>query len=535
MQHLFVALICLLILARPFSSHADGPISIPSAADQAYCREIAALALKYGTDGKLPDTVTVEGIPCPSGEAAKCLLAIMENVMEKCNREGKEAIPKEDIDRIATLHQALRAELAQMDAYLRRQASIEEMFARPENPALEYKIGVNGFLRGEAVGNFRLPDFSYQPGHGEGRFLYRVKPYAYWHPTDWLDMHVEGQGYGFIGGNQEFSRYSLYQGYVEAHLPGSDLLALKAGRQEFNYGSAFVLGTDAFYDGLTFDAARLRVKPLAQLTVDLLGGAYARPWSGGISGNLAGGYATYAFSEGNAVEAYYFRTDGSVVRHDGEYLNVWGIRGTAALGPVTLEIEPVYESGRIYGQSGSKDTISAYGGHLDMNVDTTMAGIHNHLFASFALGSGSKDAANGITTRKEFRTSDNSSSLVGDMHVLGDMSGVTVNGHRASGLQIFTLGWGIDLTKELNFSATGRYFNANSVEDGFPRHLGLETDFTLTWTVSDGLTLTAGYDRFFTGGFFRAATGSGKDIDYGYLMLQFDLSHAKPKAPARKG
>ena len=40
---------------------------------------------------------------------------------------------------------------------------------------------------------------------------------------------------------------------------------------------------------------------------------------------------------------------------------------------------------------------------------------------------------------------------------------------------------------------------------------------------------------FFTGGFFRDATGSTKDIDYGYLMLQFDISKSKPKLKAVKG
>jgi hypothetical protein len=115
------------------------------------------------------------------------------------------------------------------------------------------------------------------------------------------------------------------------------------------------------------------------------------------------------------------------------------------------------------------------------------------------------------------------------MSVVGDMSGITVGDHHASGLQIYTLGWGIDLTKEVNFSATGRYFRANNVEDGFSRNLGLETDFTLAYAMSDGLALIAGYDRFFTGGFFRDASGSGKDVDYGYLMVQFDLSRSKPK------
>lgn len=121
------------------------------------------------------------------------------------------------------------------------------------------------------------------------------------------------------------------------------------------------------------------------------------------------------------------------------------------------------------------------------------------------------------------------------MSLIGDLSGANAGGSHASGLQLFNLGWGIDIIKELNFSATGRYFYANAVPDGFSRNIGLETDFTLTYAMNDNLSVIAGYDHFFTGGFFRDATGSSKDIDYGYLMLQFDISKSKPRLKPVKG
>jgi hypothetical protein len=518
----FAAFLC--GAASAHEEHGDIPAKVPKG--HWACKEISELAVKYGALKKLPEKETLE-----KKELVESLLALLEKVQEKCEREGSEGVPAEDIERIAALHEALKDELAQYEGYQTRREAIEKMLAKPELPAFEYKVGVGGFLRGEGVGNFRLTDFSYAPGHGEGRFLYRVKPFAYWHPSDWLDIHAEGQGYGFTGGShQEYNKFSLYQGFIEAKLPGSDLLALKGGRQEFSYGSTFILGPDSFYDGLSFDAARLRVRPVESLTVDLLVGAYATPFSGGVEGNLAGAYATYAFSEGNAVEAYAFRDSGSTDHHVGEYLATWGLRGTAKLGPVAVEFEPVYQSGRAFNSVlGGNDRIDAFGGHLDLSTESVLAGFNNKFFASYAYGSGSRDAANGVSAAREFRTPNNDNSLVGDMSVIGDMSGVTVGDHHASGLQIYTLGWGLDLTKELNFSATGRYFLANNVEAGFSKNLGLETDFTLTYVMSDNLSLVAGYDRFFTGGFFRDASGSGKNIDYGYLMVQFDISKSKPK------
>ena len=525
---LFSVFLCGAALAH--ESHGDIPGKVPR--EHWSCKEIAELATKYGALKKLPEGESIE-----KKELAAPLLAVMEKVLERCEREGSETVPSEDLERIAALHEALKEEMARHEGYQLRREAIEKMLAKPELPEFAYKVGVGGFLRGEGVGNFTLTDFSYQPAHGEGRFLYRVKPYAYWHPTDYLDIHAEGQGYGFTGGShQEYNKFSLYQGFIEAKLPGSELLALKGGRQEFSYGSTFILGPDSFYDGLSFDAARVRIRPVEPLTVDLLVGAYATPFSGGVEGNLAGAYATYAFSEGNAVEAYAFRDSGSTDHHAGEHLATWGARFTGKAGPVAVEFEPAYQSGRTFNSArGANDRIDAFGGHLDLSAESVLAGYNNKFFLSYAYGSGSSNAANGVSAAREFRTPNNDNSLVGDMSVIGDMSGVTVNGHHASGLQIYTLGWGVDMTKDLNFSATGRYFLANNVEDGLSRRLGLETDFTLTYNLAEGLSFLVGYDRFFTGGFFRDASGSSEDIDYGYFMLQFDLSKSKPRMKPAKG
>lgn len=405
--------------------------------------------------------------------------------------------------------------------------------ADDSSSAIPDKFGVAGFLRIEGGGNFRLTDSSYAPGHGEGRFLYRVKPYACWHPAEWLDIHAEVQEYGFTGGSREDNKFSLYQGFAEAKLPGKEWLALKGGRQEFSYGSAFILGPDSFFDGLAFDAARFRIKPADSLDIDLLAGVYATPFSGGVKGNLAGAYVTYAFSAANTVEAYAFRDSGATDRHGGEHLDIWGLRGTGKAGPVTVEFEPVYESGRSFnGTTGGNDRIDAFGGHLDLTVEAVLAGYNNKFLTGYAYGSGSRGAANGAGSGREFKNPDNDTCLVGDMGLVGDLSGITVSGaggdHHASGLRIYTLGWGMDVTKKLNLAATGHYFLANRTEDGFSRRLGLEADFTLTYNPNEGLSLVLGYDRFFTGPFFRDASGSGKQIDYGYLMVQFDFSKVKP-------
>ena len=499
-------------------------------------KEVAALVEKFGAEKKLP-----EGKPCPKDEMIDCFVAALAKIVEKYDKEGSQAVSRDDLESIRTLIVALEADLFKIDGYRQIRRTIEQLIVEVEPPGVpyyKYKVGVNGFLRGEGQSNFRIPDASYTPGHSEGRFLYRVKPFAYWHPNNWLDIHLEGQGYGYTGGNQYLGKYSLYQGFVEAKLPREDVpgknwVALKAGRQEFNYGSAFILGADTFFNGLSFDAVRLRVQPqlpwLNYLTVDILGGRYATPFSDGIKGNLAGAYMTYKPAEDNTLEAYAFRDTGSEDHHSGERLDTLGFRSTSNVGMFGLEYEAVYQTGRLFNSTtGVNDKINAYGGHVDLTGAFKVDKYENSLFMSFALGSGDKNAAN-----KEFRNPNNDSSLVGDMNVVGDLSGIDVGDHHASGMQVYTLGWGIDIPvgtatqRKLNFSATGRKFVAGSVEDGFSRDVGIETDFTLTYILNKDYSLVVGYDRFFTGKFFRDATGSDKDIDYGYAMLVFNYDWTK--------
>ena len=502
---------------------------------------VKELLEKYGTEKRLP-----EGKPCPKEELLDCFMAILVKIVEVYDKEGAQAVSRDDLDSIRTLIVALEADLFRIGGYRQIRRTIEQLLVQIEPPGVpyyKYRVGVNGFLRGEGQSNFRIPDASFTPGQSEGRLLYRVQPFAYWHPNKYLDIHLEGQGYGYAGGNQNLDKYSLYQGFVEAKLPREDVagknwVALKGGRQEFNYGSSFILGSDTFFNGLSFDAVRLRLQPalpwLNFLTVDLLGGRYASPSSDGTAGNLYGAYLTYEPAEDNTIEAYAFRDTGAEDHRSGERLDTYGYRSVSSAGIFTLEHELAYQAGKLFNlNAGENENISALGGHVDLTGEFKVGKYDNAVFMSIAMGAGDKDAANGIGSSKEFRNLNNDSSLVGDMGVVGDLSGIDVGDHHASGIQVYTLGWGIDIPvgtatdRKLNFSATGRKFMAGSVEDGFSRDVGIETDFTLAYTHNKDFTLIVGYDRFFTGKFFRDAAGSDKDIDYGYAMLVFNYDWTK--------
>jgi hypothetical protein len=193
----FISLLGLMMLVVVPAEANERQALAHTVTEQKLCRTVGELANKYNAGKKLPDSVVAEGKSCPRDELAKCLLSLMDKVLEKCKKEGAGAVPLEDLARIEAAQEALKNELSGYEGYPVRRKEIQRILEAPELPPFVLKMGVNGFLRGEWAKNFNLVDFSFTSGHGEGRFLYRVKPYVYWHPTDYLDIHLEGQGYGF--------------------------------------------------------------------------------------------------------------------------------------------------------------------------------------------------------------------------------------------------------------------------------------------------------------------------------------------------
>jgi hypothetical protein len=402
----------------------------------------------------------------------------------------------------------------------------EEAAAKDPPDPLKFgpvKLGLDSLVRPETATNFSLGSFSFTPGNDEGRILFRLRPSVAVTPSENLTARVEGQWYAFYD-DKDFSLFSLYQGYVEGVLPHVEGVSLKAGRQELVYGGTFLLGADTFYDGLTFDAAKLSWKPAEKFSMDLFGGQYVKKWAGGIDGKLYGVYATYMPKEALSVDLYGFRDTGGAgethVGGDHEVTYSVGTRlsGNIAGKRVAFEVEPVYQFGRKNLDGASHNHIRAYGGHADLTLDPPLGRYPGKIFLSYAYGSGDGNPEEGKFT--EFHNPNNDTSIIGDMNVIGELAGLTVGGSAASGLHVFTAGGGVDLTEKLNLSLDGHYFRAVKVPAGFSREIGIESNLNFTYKLNNQISLLASANRFFTGDFFKDAAGSGKDINYVYAQLQ---------------
>jgi len=389
------------------------------------------------------------------------------------------------------------------------------------------KLGLDSMARGENATNFSFGSFSFAPGNDEGRILFRLRPSVTVMPSENLSARVEGQWYALYD-DADSSLFTLYQGYAEGSLPAARWISARAGRQELSYGSNFLLGADTFFDGLSFDAVKLSVAPVDGLSLDLFGGRYAKQVSDGIEGTLYGVYGTYAAGKNVTVDLFGLRDTGDdgVIHVGGDHERTWsvGTRLTGKVGKeVAYELEPVYQFGRKNRDGLGHNHIRAYGGHADLTVDPALGRYPGTFFLSYAYGSGDGNPEEGKFT--EFHNPNNDTSLIGDMSVIGDLSGLSVvdpagNDVRASGLHVLTAGGGIDVTEKLNVSLDGHYFRAVKAPAGISKEIGIETNLILTCKIKENISVLLSGNRFFTGGFFKDASGSGKDISYAYLQAQ---------------
>jgi len=392
-----------------------------------------------------------------------------------------------------------------------------------------FSVGGQVRLRGDFASNQNLGDFSFSPDTRDEQVLSRTRLNLSLEPIKQMKGFIQGQFYSRQN-HSDYSKANLYQAYLElsdiGHLP----IEFKIGRQELCYGSTFFLGPNDFYDGLTWDGAKMKILPLDNLWIDLIGARYVRLDKNTSDSEpaLYGAYSSYELNEGTDLDLYFFYHKGGF-----KFFHVdlpdspkWFTIGTRIAGKFgdrfDYELEPLYQFGKIDNPNRStRDTISAYGGHAEAGylIDSEFK---PRLFAGYAFGSGDSDAED-----KKFREFHgniyNDNYIVGDISLVPDLSGLTVGDFRASGMHILIAGISFDLHPKLNLNLDNHYFIADKTPEGISRNLGDEINLIITYRLLENLNIVASANRFFTGGFFKDAADSGDDVDYFYIQTQIEF------------
>src|SRR3972149_5195138 len=149
-------------------------------------------------------------------------------------------------------------------------AEKERPFGEKADPAeSQWKLDFGGQvrMRGDFAKNQNLTNFTFTPGEREAQFLERTRLHgSIENPALGLKVFVPPQWYGRWGGIDKRSEIDLYQGYIEWDKVLGSPVSLKAGRQDFSYGSTFFLGPNDFYNGLSWDGIKVSLSTSEDLS-----------------------------------------------------------------------------------------------------------------------------------------------------------------------------------------------------------------------------------------------------------------------------
>lgn len=381
------------------------------------------------------------------------------------------------------------------------------------------KIGAQVRLRG---------DFSFTPETRDEQLLSRTRLNVSLTPLKWLKGFFQGQYYDRQN-HSDYSKSNLYQAYIEL----SDIEALplnfRVGRQDLCYGSAFFLGTNDFYEGLTWDGIKLRFLPKDNVWIDLIGARYVRLNKNTSEAEpaLYGAYSSYKLKDDNDIDVYlFYHRGGFKFFHtdlpDSDKWYTQGTRFAAKVKQFDYELECLYQFGTINNpERRERDTISAFGGHIEAGY-TFESKLRPRVFAGYAFGSGDNNASDKIY--REFHGNVyNDNYLVGDISLIPDLSGVTVGDFRASGMHLAVSGLSVDIHPKVNLNLDYHYFLADRAPIEMHKDLGSEANLIFTYKPFRDISISASANRFFTGRFFEEAAGINRDVNYFYLQAQFEL------------
>jgi hypothetical protein len=401
--------------------------------------------------------------------------------------------------------------------------------AQAEDKKELFNYGGQVRVRYDATQNQSLDDFSFNPGRSETQLLNRTRIHIESTPVDWVRIYFEPQFYGRWGGYDNEDRLSVYQGYIELPKIGQLPISAKIGRQEFVYGSGFFLGNDDWYSGLAWDGLKLQMRPLTAWRLDLIAArlvSFITNKAGKLG--LYGFYSTYSGIKDTVWDFYFFYNRHGfqdIYNHLPESPR-WFTVGTRLdmkfMERFGFDFEPMYQFGTVrYNNRGDDGRIRSYGGHTHLTCDFNLP-LEPSLRVGYAFGTGDSNSRDG--TMREFHGNTyNDISVVGDMNVIPDMSGVDIGDIRASGIKATTVASSIKPSQKLSVNLDYHYFVADKTPRGFSKTLGSEVDFYIEYALSEKISILASANHFFTADIFRQATGKNKDVDYFYLQTQIEF------------
>jgi hypothetical protein len=375
-------------------------------------------------------------------------------------------------------------------------------------------------------------------GHDDAFLLTRLLFHADLHVTPWLRVFAQGKS-AFVtdrelaGGERksDADQIDLQNGFLEIALPEwlDTRITLRGGRQELSFGAQRLVSpldwanTRRTFDGATVNVAYGRWQATGFWTRPVRVNRYdANDW-----GNDDDFYGIYA--SGLVCDAD-VRTDLYWLGIDRESSTVNGTSGSEerqTLGgrvysavpgtPLDVEVEGAYQ----FGEIGSSD-ISAYmvAAQLGWWLETLRTS--PRFFVGFDWASGDRSAGGDVETFDQlFPLAHQYYGFIDALarkNAVDAQLGVVLRPFPATTATFSTHHlWRADDDDAL-YDATGAVSRPPTA--GPSNWLGVEIDLLVRHQLDVHTALVGGYSHFFAGDFLKEA-GRGRDVDFGYFIVQY--------------
>ena len=385
-------------------------------------------------------------------------------------------------------------------------------------------------------------DFNFGAPPGEGHddtfLLTRILFHADVHLTEYVRVFAQGKS-AFVtdrelpGGarKSDVDQLDLQNGFLDLSLPelGGAKLVLRGGRQEMSFGAQRLVspldwsntrrtfdGASAILSWCDWQATGFWARPVQVNRYDL------NEWT--PHEFFYGIYATGPLGEsGIRGDLYWLGLD----REDASFNGTSGHEKRQTLGgrlvgplpgtPLDFEVEGAYQLGEVGPGDVNAFMVASQLGWWLETIRTSP-----RFFVGFDWASGDQSPGGDVETFNQLFPLSHQYygfiDAIARQNAVDAQTGVLLRPLPATTVNLTGHFFWRAENEDALYNAAGAVTRAGS--SGSSNWLGAEIDLLLRYQFDVHLALLGGYSHFFTGDFLRS-TGRGRDIDFGYFILQY--------------
>ena len=386
----------------------------------------------------------------------------------------------------------------------------------------------------------RLEGFSgggFKVDSSDAYYLNRIRFAMSVQPTSWFKVFAQMQDARVAFKNTPAAppyqnTFDLYQGYLELGNTEKGFVAVRAGRQELNFGEQRLIGSaDWNNTARSFDAVRLTLHPVSGVRVDAFSSSVVVATDGTFDHHHAGDdlHGLYGGLEklvpNATIEPYVlWRVSPRIKNEAGSIANLSEYTsGFRWVGKLPAHFDYGAEMDLQRGGLGS-DRVHAWAGHWIGGYTISSLAYKPRLLVEYNYASGDDNSKDGVrgTFDQLYPTAHNKYGLldqVGWKNIKDVRTGVEMKPAKRWTTAVIFHDWYLADPHDALYNAASAVVARNPT-GVLATHVGEELDAQAGVSLNKAMTIAFGFGHLFPGEFIEKAT-PGRSYNFPYLMFTY--------------